>query len=263
MSIHPTAIIDPSAELDASVDVGAYSLIGAGARIGAGTIIGPHNVIGAGTVMGKNNETFSGAQIGVTPQDLKHVKGANGLTIIGDANVFREFTTISASTVYANDVPGEKVTRIGNGCLFMATTHVGHDCIVGNGVIMANGAALSGHVTVQDRAIFGGITGVHQFCVIGTMSFIGGMARVNKDVLPYMLVEGHPVRCYGPNTVGLRRNGLSDDAIQQLRRIYKVLYRSGLNTSQAVERIEQDITACPERDTILAFIAASERGITK
>ena len=263
MSIHPTAIIDPSAELDASVSVGAYTVIESGAKIGAGTEIGPHNVIGSGTQMGKNNQTFSGAQIGVLPQDLKHVKGAAGQTIIGDANVFREFTTISSSTVYASDAPGAKQTRIGNGCLFMATTHVGHDCTVGNGVIMANGAALSGHVTVHDRAILGGITGIHQFCVIGTMAFVGGMARVNKDVLPYMLVEGHPARCFGPNTVGLQRNGLNSEAIQRIRRIYKVIYRSGLNTTQAVEKIQADIEASPERDLLLSFIAASQRGITK
>jgi UDP-N-acetylglucosamine acyltransferase len=128
---------------------------------------------------------------------------------------------------------------------------------------MANGAALSGHVTVHDRAILGGITGIHQFCVIGTMAFVGGMARVNKDVLPYMLVEGHPARCFGPNTVGLQRNGLNSEAIQRIRRIYKVIYRSGLNTTQAVARIQADIEASPERDLLLSFIAASQRGITK
>lgn len=212
--------------------------------------------------MGTGNETYSGAQIGVPPQDLKHVKGAVGRTLIGDNNVFREFVTISSSTVYANDVPGEKVTRIGSACLFMATTHVGHDCTVGNGVIMANGAALSGHVTVHDRAILGGITGVHQFCTIGTMAFVGGMARINKDVVPYMLVEGHPARCFGPNTLGLQRNGLSASAIMQIRQIYKLLYRSGLNTSQAVEKIAE-LEDTPERATILDFIGASSRGITK
>ena len=127
----------------------------------------------------------------------------------------------------------------------MATTHVGHDCTVGDSVIMANGAALSGHVTVQDKAILGGITGVHQFCTIGTMAFVGGMARVNKDVVPYMLVEGHPARCYGPNTLGLQRNGLSAEAITQIRPMYKALYRSGLNTSQALVKIAADMPESP------------------
>ncbi len=263
MSIHPTAIVDASAELGAGVEVQAYSIIGAHARIGEGCIIGPHSIIGAGTIMGKGNVTFSGSQIGISPQDLKHVKNTAGRTEIGDNNVFREFVTISSSTVYASDAPGAKVTRIGSGCLFMATTHVGHDCTVGNGVIMANNSALSGHVTVQDRAILGGLTGIHQFCTIGTMAFVGGMTRVNKDVLPYMLVEGHPARCFGPNTIGLQRNGLTADAIQGIRRIYKLLYRSGLNTTQAVERISTDFEASPERETLLSFIAASKRGITK
>ena len=263
MSIHPTAIIDPSAELGAGVEVQAYSMVGAGARLGDGCVVGPHCVIGAGAILGKGNVTYSGAQIGVPPQDLKHVKEAVGRTEIGDNNVFREFVTISASTVYPSDEPGAKVTRIGSGCLFMATTHVGHDCHVGNGVIMANNSALSGHVTVEDRAILGGLTGVHQFCTVGRSSFIGGMTRVNKDVLPFMLVEGHPARCFGPNTVGLQRSGFTPEAIQQLRRIFKLLYRSGLNTSQAVERIKAEMEATPERDTILAFITASKRGITK
>ncbi len=263
MSIHSTAIVDSTAQLGEGVEVQAYSIIGAHARIGAGCIIGPHSVIGAGTLMGTGNVSFSGAQIGVPPQDLKHVKGAAGRTEIGDNNVFREFVTISSSTVYASDAPGAKVTKIGSGCLFMATTHVGHDCTVGNGVIMANNSALSGHVTVHDRAILGGLTGIHQFCTIGTMAFVGGMTRVNKDVLPYMLVEGHPARCFGPNTIGLQRNGLTTEAIQGIRRIYKLLYRSGLNTTQAVERILTDLEASPEREMLLSFIAASKRGITK
>ncbi|MBI1321137.1 MAG: acyl-ACP--UDP-N-acetylglucosamine O-acyltransferase [Candidatus Hydrogenedens sp.] len=262
MSIHPTAIIDPSAELGAGVEVGPYAIIEASVRIGDNCRIGPHGVIGAGTVMGKNNTTFSGTQIGVLPQDLKHVPGAYGKTIIGDHNTFREFVTISSSTVYPGE-DGTKETRIGSGCLLMANCHIGHDCHVGSGVIMANSAALSGHVTVHDRAILGGLTGVHQFCTIGRMAFIGGMARVNKDALPFMITEGHPVRCFGPNLVGLQRNGLDAEAIGRIRRIYKLLYRSGLNTRQAVAAIEADVPDSPERTTLLDFIAKSARGITK
>jgi len=262
MSIHATAIVDPSAHLDEGVEVGPYSVIEAEVRLGAGTRIGPHNVIGAGTVLGAGNTTFSGAQIGVLPQDLKHVPGAVGQTIVGDDNVFREFVTISSSTVYQDD-DGSKETRIGSGCLFMATTHVGHDCVVGDGVIMANSAALSGHVTVHDRAIIGGLTGIHQFCRIGTGAFIGGMARVNKDCLPYMISEGHPARCFGPNQVGLERAGMPARAIAGLRKLYKLLYRSGLNTSQALARIREEVAAGPERDTVLTFIEQSGRGITK
>lgn len=264
MPIHPTAIVHPDAALAGDVEVQAFSIIEAGVRIGEGSVIGPHCVIGAGTVMGKNNRTYSGAQVGVTPQDLKHLAGKTGQTIIGDNNVFREFVSISSSTRYS-DSPDEdkKATRIGSNCLFMSTCHVGHDCVLGNNVIIANGSPLAGHVTVHDRAFIGGLTGIHQFCVIGTMSFIGGMARINKDVLPYMLCEGHPGRCHGPNTIGLERNGLSAEQIKSIREMYKLLYRSELNTSQAVARIESEIPDSNEKATILSFIAQSERGLLR
>lgn len=264
MPIHPTAIVHPEAVLDADVEVQAYSIIEAGVRIGSGTIIGPHCVVGAGTVMGKNNRTYSGAQVGVTPQDLKHLPGRTGQTFIGDNNVIREFVTISSSTRYS-DSPEEdaKATRIGDHCLFMSTCHVGHDCVLGNHVIMANGSPLAGHVTVHDRAFIGGLTGIHQFCIIGTMSFIGGMARINKDVLPYMLCEGHPGRCHGPNTIGLERAGMTPDQIKAIRDMYKLLYRSEMNTTQAVARIEAEIPDSVEKKTILDFIANSKRGLLR
>lgn len=260
--IHPTAVVHPDAKLAGDVQVHPYSIIETGVTIGPGTIIGPHCVIGAGTVMGANNRTYSGAQVGVAPQDLKHRPEMIGNTVIGDGNIIREFVTISSSTRYSDD-PAEdaKVTRIGNNCLLMATCHVGHDCKLGNEVIIANGSPLAGHVTIHDRVNVGGLTGIHQFCVIGTMSFIGGMSRVNKDALPYMLCEGHPARCHGPNTIGLERSGLSQDQIKTIRAIYKILYRANLNTSQAVTRVESDIPDCDEKATILTFIAQSERGL--
>ncbi len=264
MPIHPTAIIHPSAELAPDVEVQAFSIIEENVRIGAGTVIGPHNVVGAGTIMGAHNRTYSGAQIGVAPQDLKHHHDKKGRTVLGDHNIVREFVTISSSTVYG-DTPEEheKETRLGNHCLLMATCHVGHDCILGDHVILANGSPLAGHVTVQDRAFIGGLTGIHQFCVIGTMAFVGGMARVNKDVPPYMLCEGHPARCFGPNVIGLERNGLSPDQIKTIRTIYKIIYRSDLNTSQAVARIESEVPDGAEKKTLLDFIAQSQRGLTK
>lgn len=262
MGIHPTAIIDPSAELAEGVAVGPYSIVEGHTRIGAGTVIGPHCVIGAGTELGRENQLFSGAQIGILPQDLKHVKGAYGKTIIGDKNVFREFVTVSSGTVYAND-DHEKVTKVGSGGLYMACTHIAHDCIVGDGVIMANQSALAGHVTVQDRVTIGGLTGVHQFCVLGKMSFIGGMTRANKDVLPFMIVEGSPMKCHGPNSIGLQRAGLTPEAIKRIRDIYKLVYRSDLNTSQALVRIEAEIADSDEKKTLVDFIKNSERGISK
>ena len=262
MPIHPTAIVHPDAVLASDVEVQAFSIIEAGVSIDQGTVIGPHCVIGAGTVMGKNNRTYSGAQVGVTPQDLKHLTGKTGQTFIGDNNVIREFVTISSSTRYSDSAEEDaKATRIGSNCLFMSTCHVGHDCVIGDHVIMANGSPLAGHVTVHDRAFIGGLTGIHQFCVIGTMAFIGGMARINKDVLPYMLCEGQPGRCHGPNTIGLERNGLSSAQIKAIRFMYKLLYRSKLNTSQAVVRIEAEVENSVEKTTILSFIANSKRGL--
>lgn len=262
MRIHPTAIIHPDAQLAEDVEVQPYAIVEAGAVIGSGTIIGPYCVIGRDVVMGQHNHCFSGAQIGSPPQDLKHLPGVAGKTIIGDRNVFREFVTVSSSTVYRPD-DTEKATRIGSGGLFMSCTHVAHDCVLGDGVIMANGAVLAGHVTVQDRAILGGLVGIHQFCVVGRLAFVGGMTRVNKDVLPYMITEGAPARCFGPNTVGLERNGLDKDAIRRIRRMYKMLYREGLNTGHALEKIEAEIEASPERTTLVEFIRNSPRGISK
>lgn len=262
MQIHPTASVHPEAVLADDVEVKAFTIIEAGVRIGAGSVIGPHCVIGANTVMGAGNLTYSGAQVGVAPQDLKHRLGRPGNTLIGDHNIIREFVTISSSTRYSDD-PAEdkKSTRIGNHCLLMATCHVGHDCVLGDHVIIANGSPLAGHVTIHDQAFVGGLTGIHQFCTIGTMAFVGGMARINKDVPPYMLCEGHPGRCHGPNTIGLERNGLSAAQIKSIRAMYKILYRSKLNISQAVARIESEIADSPEKTTILTFIDGSKRGL--
>ncbi|HOD96425.1 MAG TPA: acyl-ACP--UDP-N-acetylglucosamine O-acyltransferase [Candidatus Hydrogenedentes bacterium] len=258
--IHETAIVHPGAELADDVEIQPFSIIEAEVVLGPGCIIGPHCVIGKGTVMGANNRTFSGAQIGIPPQDLKHLSDRAGKTMIGDGNTFRETVTVSSSTVYAGDTE-EKSTRIGNNCLFMACVHIAHDCTVGNQVIMANNSALAGHVEIHDGAILGGLVGIHQFCRIGTMAFIGGMARVNMDALPFMITEGHPARCYGPNVVGLNRAGLSKDSVSLIRRMFKLLYRSGLNTSQAVQEIVQSIEDCHEKTVLLDFITGSGRGI--
>lgn len=264
MPIHPTAIIHSSAELAADVDVQPFSIIEAGVQIGAGSVIGPHCIIGAGTVMGAHNRTFSGAQVGVAPQDLKHHRDKTGRTILGDHNIIREFVTISSSTVYGDDAKEKaKATRIGSHCLLMSTCHVGHDCVLGDNVVIANGSPLAGHVTIQDRAFIGGLTGIHQFCVIGTMAFIGGMARVNKDVPPYMLCEGHPARCFGPNVIGLERNGLSPEQIKTIRTLFRLLYRAELNTSQALERIAAEVPDCDEKKTIVDFVTQSERGLIR
>lgn len=262
MKIHPSAIVDPKAELAEGVEVQAYSIIGPHVRIQRGTVIGPHCVIDGRTIIGENNHFFSGAQVGVLAQDLKHKPGFVGRCTIGDNNAIREHVTISACTMTSYD-DEHRVTSIGDSCLFMAYTHVAHDCHVGNHVIMANCASLAGHVDVEDRATIGGLSGVHQECVIGTMAFIGGLARVSKDVPPFMLVDGNPARCCGPNVVGLKRNGLTAEERNQIKEMYRIMFRSDLNTSQAIHEIESSVEESALRDHFTDFVRKSIRGITK
>ncbi len=262
MNIHPTAIVHPDAQLAEGVEVQAFSIIGPHVKIGAGTVVGPHCVIDGNTTIGERNMFFSGSQIGVLSQDLKHGEDLVGTTIIGDENQFREHTSVSASTM-EEDVDDHRVTRVGNSGLFMASSHIAHDCHVGNNVIMANSVALSGHVDVHDWAIIGGISGVHQFSVVGTMAFIGGMSRVVKDAPPFMIVEGNPARCMGLNMVGLKRRGLDKDQRKCVKDMYKIMYRSNLNTTQALREIENSVEDCNERSVFLDFVRKSARGITK
>jgi UDP-N-acetylglucosamine acyltransferase len=263
MKIHATAIVHPKAELADEGEIQAYTIIGPDVTIGAGTVVGPHCVVEGRTVIGANNHIFSGCQIGVLSQDLKHKAGLVGRTHIGDANMIREHVTVSASTMTGDDDDEHRLTTIGDECMFMANSHVAHDCHVGNRVIMANSVALSGHVDVQDKAILGGLSGVHQECVVGTMSFVGGMTRVIKDVAPYMIVEGNPARCHGPNTVGLQRNGYTVEQRQVIKALYRIMYRSALNTTQALHEIEATIPDGPERAHFLMFFRKSLRGVTR
>ena len=262
MIIHPTAIVDPHAELEEGVEIQAFTLVGPHVKIGSGTTVGPHCVIDGRTVIGTGNRIFSGAQIGVLSQDLKHKAGLIGRTIIGNNNVIREHVTISAATMTSYD-DEHRCTSIGNTCMFMAYSHVAHDCHVGNGVILANCAALAGHVEVEDKAILGGLAGIHQECVVGTMSFVGGLTRASRDVLPYMLVDGSPARCVGPNSVGLKRNGLDIAQRNRIKQMYKILFRSDLNTTQALHEIENSVEDSTEKTKILEFVRKSLRGITK
>ncbi len=262
MNIHPLALVDPKAELAEGVVVEPFALIGPHVQIGAGTVVGSHSVIVGRTVIGENNHFFSGCQVGILSQDLKHRDGLIGRTTVGNGNMFREHVTISASTMTSYD-DDHRVTSIGNGCLFMAYSHVAHDCHVGSGVIMANCASLAGHVDVEDRASIGGLSGVHQECVVGTMSFVGGMTRVVKDVPPYMIVEGNPARCHGPNVVGLRRSGLDAAARARIKAIYRIMFRSDFNTTQALHEIETTVEDGEDRNHFLDFVRKSIRGITR
>ena len=262
MNIHPTAIVSSSAELADDVEVHAFSIIGPHVRIGAGSVVGSHCVIEGITAIGKNNRIFSGAQLGVLSQDLKHKAGLIGRTEIGNNNQIREHVTVSASTV-SGDEDSHRVTSIGDNCLFMAYTHVAHDCHLGSNIIMANCASLAGHVDVDDGAILGGLCGVHQECSIGKLAFIGGCSRISKDVPPFMIAEGNPCRCVGPNSVGLRRNGFDEAARTRIKQMYKIMYRSHLNTTQALHEIEKSVEESRERTIFVDFVRKSLRGITQ
>jgi UDP-N-acetylglucosamine acyltransferase len=255
--IHPSAVIHPEAELSTDVKVGPFSVIGAGVKLGAGTEIGSHVVIEGPTVIGKNCRIFAFACIGQIPQDLKF-HGERTELIIGDNNVFREFVTFHRGTA-----GGGGKTIIGNDNLFMAYTHVAHDCKIGNSIIMANGTTLAGHVIVEDHVQVGAFSGIHQFCRVGKYGFIGGYSVITKDVLPYSKTVGNRARCYGMNPVGLRRKGFTEEKIKQIKHAFRLLLQSKLNTKQALEAIEKEVPRADEITYLLNFIRASARGIIK
>lgn len=257
--IHATAIIDPSANLGEGVEVGPYAIIGKEVTIGAGSKIGAHAVIGDWTSIGENNQIFAQSSVGAPPQDLKY-RGEECWTRIGNNNMVREFATIHRGTV-----TGHGETVVGNGNLFMAYSHVAHDCRIGNGVVMANVATLAGHVTIEDNVILGGLVAVHQFSTIGAYAMIGGGTMVGLDILPYTIATSgkRDAKLRGLNLIGLKRRGFTDDAISNLKKAYKTLFMAGLKQDAALTKIRAEITGCAEVDNLLAFIERSERGICR
>jgi len=255
--IHPTAIIEDGAQLAADVSIGAYSIIRTGVSIGAGTKVGPHVVIEGNTNIGCANEIFQFASIGAIPQDLKF-HGEQSSLSIGDRNKIREFTTIHLGT---EDGGGK--TLIGNDNLFMAYTHIAHDCIVGNHVILANAATLAGHVEVDDFAIIGGLSAVHQFTRIGTHVMASGGSMIAQDVVPYVIVQGDRAKTVGLNLVGLKRRGFAKEELSALKKAYKLLFRSGKMQEEALKEIEgwDDIPASVQK--VVDFVRRSERGIAR
>jgi UDP-N-acetylglucosamine acyltransferase len=233
--IHPTAVIHPRAELHPTVQVGPYAMIGEGVQIGADTVIGPHVVIEGRTTLGDRNQIFAGAAIGLPPQDLKY-DGADSAVVIGNDNLIREYVTINRAT------GGDEVTAIGNHNLLMAYVHVAHNCTIEDRVVIANSVALAGHVYIETRATIGGILGVHQFVHVGRLAMVGGMSRIDRDVPPFMLVEGSPARVRTLNRVGLQRSGLADldqgQVLQALKKTFRLLYRSDLPFAEALEAVE-------------------------
>lgn len=256
LEIHPTAIIDPSVNLGENVTIGPHTVIGPECVIGDNCIIGSSVTIHRWVELGKNVKIWHGASIGGDPQDLKY-KGAKTKVLIGDDTVIREYATVNLSTDEGH------VTRIGRNCFLMAYSHVAHECSVGDGVIMANSANLAGHVTVEDFAIIGGLTPVHQFCRIGCYAMVGGASAVQKDILPYSKSFGVPAKVYGTNSVGLTRRGFPEKTRSLLHKAFKLIFYSNLNTSQAVDRIKSDLEQVSEIVHLLEFIEGSKRGIAK
>lgn len=255
--IHPTAIINKDARLGEGVRVGPYCVIGDEVEIGAGCELMANVYVEGPIRIGSRNIFFPYTVIGVVPQDLKF-KGERSETTIGDDNTFREFVTVHRGTT-----GGGALTTIGSGCLLQAHAHVGHDCRIGDKVILGHGVTMAGHVTVEDAAYVGAFSGIHQYCRIGRHSIIGGYSVVTKDVLPFsMTVAEREVKTFGVNKVGLERHGFSADRIEKLHRAFRLLTSSKLNTSQAVEKIRGQGTN-DDIEVLLNFITASERGVIK
>lgn len=257
--IHPTAVVGEGARIADDVEIGPYAIIGPHVCIGKGTKVGPHAVIDGWTTIGEGNVIFHHASVGAIPQDLKY-RGEETYLRIGDRNIIREFATLHLGTV-----TGDGETTVGSDNLFMAYSHVAHDCHIGNGVVMANAATLAGHVTVQDYVVLGGLCAVHQFVRIGAYAMIGGGTLVANDIPPFVIAtgEGRDTRLRGLNLVGLKRRGFSDETISLLKKAYRIL-SPGKNTLQgALEKLRTELEQSPEIERIVTFIETSQRGVCR
>lgn len=255
--VHPSAVVDPSAEIGAGVTVGPLAVVGPRVVLGEGCEIGAQAQVQGPSRLGRGNRVFPHACVGFEPQDLKY-GGEEVFLEVGDGNHFRELTTVHRGTG-----GGGGVTTIGSDNLFMAYSHVAHDCHVGDRTIFVNGATLAGHVEVGDDAVIGAYSAVHQFCRVGRHAYVGGYTVVTMDALPFAKTVGQKATFYGLNTIGLRRKGFSREAIARLEAAMKLLAHSGLNTRQASERIEAELGGAPEIDDLLVFLSAAKRGVVK
>jgi len=255
--LHSTAIVHPEAKLHPSVEVGAYAVIGPKVRIGAGSKIGPHAVIDGDTVLGERNRVWQFASVGAEPQDLKYA-GEDTQLVVGDDNMIREFTTLHKGTV-----GGGGVTKIGNKNLFMAYSHVAHDCQVANGCVFANSATLAGHVEVGDFVTVGGLSAVHQFTRIGKYAFIAGGSMVVMDVPPYCTAQGDRAELVGLNTVGLTRRGFTDEQLRRVKEAYRLMFRSKLGFNEGLAQVRAELGEHPELEEFIGFLTTSKRGITR
>jgi UDP-N-acetylglucosamine acyltransferase len=256
-NIHPTALVDPAAELADDVEVGAFSIVGPNVTIGPGSTVGPHVVVTGRTTIGRNTRIFQFSSIGEEPQDKKYA-GEDTELIIGDNNTIRELCTFSRGTVQ-----GGGKTIIGNNNWIMACVHIAHDCILGDNIIMANNASLAGHVTVGDWAILSGYSLIHQFCNVGEHSFTSFASHVNQSIPPYVTVSGEKARAKGINSEGLKRRGFTPEQIQQVRRAYRVLYRSGLRLEEAREKLDEMAAEHEEVRPLIEFLDTTEKSFIR
>ena len=253
--IHPTAIVEPGAQLGADVEIGPFAYIGAAVRLGDGTRIHHHASVEGNTTLGQACEVFPYANIGAKTQDLKFKGGVPG-TLIGDRNVFREYVSIHAAT---ND--GD-FTRIGDDNTILAYSHIAHDCVLGNHIVMSNAISVAGHVCIEDHVTVGGVAGIHQFCRIGAYAMVSAYAKVVQDVAPFFIADGQPAVIRSLNKVGLERKGFTPEQLDRVKLIYRILFREGLNRSQALEKLQQHAQASSDEiQRVLAFAVKSERGL--
>jgi UDP-N-acetylglucosamine acyltransferase len=255
--IHPSAVVSPDAEVEEGVEIGAYAVVGPGVRLSRGTFVGSHAVLEGPATFGEENRIFPHAVLGLGPQDLKY-KGEPTRLTVGSRNVFREFATVHRGTL-----TGHGETVIGDENYFMAGSHVGHDGRVGSRCILANGASIAGHVEVGDHVILSAFSGAHQFVRVGSYAFVGGYTPMRQDVLPFCKTDGVDAKTYGLNTVGLKRNGFSEERLEALQKAYRLLVKSKLNTTQALERIEKELPDQPDVRQLVDFIRGSKRGFHK
>jgi len=256
MNIHNTAIVDKKARLADDVKVGPCAIIGPNVEIGKSTEIGAHAVVDGYTTIGEDCRIFTGACIGSPPQDLKY-KDEKSFLKIGNNNTIREYVTMNPGT----DEGG--VTSVGDGNLLMAYSHVAHDCKIGNGCVIANNGTLAGHVNVEDKVIIGGLAAIHQFVRVGKLSIIGGCSKIVKDIPPFSTCDGHPARVYGLNLIGLKRAGMTKEAISLLNKAFKILFYSGLSVRNAIDNTRETVESCVEVEYLLDFVKASERGVCR
>ncbi|MGH7718019.1 MAG: acyl-ACP--UDP-N-acetylglucosamine O-acyltransferase [Gemmatimonadaceae bacterium] len=252
--IHPTAVIAPDAQIGANVEIGPYAVIGEDCVLGDGCALGARVTLERHVRLGSNVRVGVGSVLGSDPQDLKY-RGEATTVEIGDGSVLREMVTVNRGTAHSMR------TIVGRNCFLMSYSHVAHDCHLGDGVMMANAVQLSGHVTIEDRVIISGMSGVHQFVRVGAFAFVGGLSKVVKDVPPYLKAVGNPAKLYGLNSVGLQRNNFDPDVLRELKRAYRLFFRSELNLSQALERARTELVDYPEVRRFLEFVDNSQRGV--